>query len=117
MSKPILKTNFTCSFCRKEKNCLALFGLNEVICDDCLKKRNDIKNFFSPNSSKIGEDEKYMIYVGGKNPSCYPCCWEGSAYSCRSDLCQKWSKIYKLDHKFKEGEGIYLRDKNEYFRF
>ena len=29
-------------------------------------------------SKLLGTEDGYEIHLGQKNPSCYPCCWEGS---------------------------------------
>lgn len=41
-------------------------------------------------SKLLGTEDGYEIHLGQKNPSCYPCCWEGSVSACRSDLCTKY---------------------------
>lgn len=61
----------------------------------------------------IGEEKGYVICVGKKNSSCYPCCWEGSCYPCPSDLCKKWKEEYLKENKFEKYEGIYLSKKND----
>lgn len=40
-------------------------------------------------SKLITTEDGYEIRLGKKNPSCYPCCFEGSVCACRSDLCIK----------------------------
>lgn len=37
----------------------------------------------------ITKEDGYEIRLGQKNPTCYPCCFEGSVCACRSDLCIK----------------------------
>lgn len=47
------------------------------------------------------------IRLGQKNPTCYPCCFEGSVCACRSDLCIKHRDNYIREHgKLPQGEGI-----------
>ncbi len=61
-------------------------------------------------SKLITIEDGYEIRLGQKNPSCYPCCFEGSVCACRSDLCIKHRDNYIKEHKkFPQGEGIYLR--------
>lgn len=43
-------------------------------------------------SKLITIEDGYEIRLGQKNPSCYPCCFEGSVCACRSDLCIKASR-------------------------
>ena len=40
-------------------------------------------------SKLITIEDGYEIRLGQKNPTCYPCCFEGSVCACRSDLCIK----------------------------
>lgn len=55
-------------------------------------------------------EDGYEIRLGQKNPSCYPCCFEGSVCACRSDLCIKHRDNYIREHgKLPQGESIYLR--------
>lgn len=42
----------------------------------------------------ITKEDGYEIRLGQKNPSCYPCCFEGSVCACRSDLCIKHRDNY-----------------------
>lgn len=61
-------------------------------------------------SKLLGTEDGYEIHLGQKNPSCYPCCWEGSVSACRSDLCMKYrDKYIRENGKLPQGEGIYLR--------
>lgn len=47
-------------------------------------------------SKLITTEDGYEIRLGQKNPSCYPCCFEGSVCACRSDLCIKHrDKLYQ----------------------
>ena len=56
----------------------------------------------------ITTEDGYEIRLGQKNPSCYPCCFEGSVCACRSDLCIKHRDNYIREHgKLPQGEGIY----------
>lgn len=58
----------------------------------------------------ITTEDGYEIRLGQKNPSCYPCCFEGSVCACRRDLCIKHRDNYIREHgKLPQGEGIYLR--------
>lgn len=58
----------------------------------------------------ITKEDGYEIRLGQKNPSCYPCCFEGSVCACRSDLCIKHRDNYIRERgKLPQGEGIYLR--------
>lgn len=58
----------------------------------------------------ITKEEGFEIRLGKKNPSCYPCCFEGSVCACRSDLCIKHRDNYIREiGKLPKGEGIYLR--------
>lgn len=43
----------------------------------------------------ITTEDGYEIRLGQKNPSCYPCCFEGSVCACRSDLCIKHRELYQ----------------------
>ena len=61
-------------------------------------------------SKLITIEDGYEIRLGQKNPSCYPCCFEGSVCACRSDLCIKHRDNYIREHgKLPQGEDIYLR--------
>lgn len=61
-------------------------------------------------SKLITTEDGYEIRLGQKNPTCYPCCFEGSVCACRSDLCIKHRDNYIREHgKLPQGEGIYLR--------
>lgn len=57
----------------------------------------------------IGNENGYNIYVGIANPSCYPCCWEGSVYPCPRDICKRWTEEYLKNNKLDKGERIYLK--------
>lgn len=43
-------------------------------------------------SKLITTEEGFEIRLGKKNPTCYPCCFEGSVCACRSDLLHKASR-------------------------
>ena len=61
-------------------------------------------------SKLLGTEDGYEIHLGKKNPSCYPCCFEGSVCACRSDLCIKHrDKYIRENGKLPQGESIYLR--------
>lgn len=49
-------------------------------------------------SKLITIEDGYEIRLGQKNPSCYPCCFEGSVCACRSDLCIKHRDNYIREH-------------------
>lgn len=49
-------------------------------------------------SKLITTEDGYEIRLGQKNPSCYPCCFEGSVCACRSDLCIKHRDNYIREH-------------------
>lgn len=62
-------------------------------------------------SRLLGTEDGYEIYLGVRNSSCYPCCWEGSVCACRSDLCMKYrNKVIKENGKLPKGEGVYLKE-------
>lgn len=46
----------------------------------------------------ITTEDGYEIRLGQKNPTCYPCCFEGSVCACRSDLCIKHRDNYIREH-------------------
>lgn len=55
-------------------------------------------------SKLLGTEDGYEIHLGQKNPSCYPCCWEGSVSACRSDLCMEVSRqVYQREWKTPAG--------------
>lgn len=49
-------------------------------------------------SKLITTEDGYEIRLGQKNPTCYPCCFEGSVCACRSDLCIKHRDNYIREH-------------------
>ena len=58
-------------------------------------------------SKLITTEDGYEIRLGQKNPTCYPCCFEGSVCACRSDLCIKHRDNYIREHgKLPQGEGM-----------
>lgn len=57
-------------------------------------------------SKLITKEDGYEIRLGQKNPTCYPCCFEGSVCACRSDLCIKHRDNYIREHgKVPQGGG------------
>lgn len=63
----------------------------------------------------IGEDDRHLVYIGVKNPTCQPCSYEGSIYPCPSSVCAKYSNENKglLSELSKDNKdlGVYLRKK------
>lgn len=54
----------------------------------------------------ITKEDGYEIRLGQKNPTCCPCCFEGSVCACRSDLCIKHRDNYIREHgKLPQGGG------------
>ena len=61
-------------------------------------------------SKLITIEDGYEIRLGQKNPSCYPCCFEGSVCACRSDLCIKHREtISESMEKLPQGE-VFISD-------
>lgn len=64
----------------------------------------------------ITKEDGYEIRLGQKNPSCYPCCFEGSVCACRSDLCINHRDNYIREHgKLPQGE-VFISGKRSHER-
>ena len=61
-------------------------------------------------SKLITIEDGYEIRLGQKNPSCYPCCFEGSVCACRSDLCIKHRDNYIREHENSRREKVFISD-------
>lgn len=48
-------------------------------------------------SKLITTEDGYEIRLGQKNPTCYPCCFEGSVCACRSDHSELLDAIQGFD--------------------
>lgn len=62
-------------------------------------------------SKLLDTEDGYEIHLGQKNPSCYPCCWEGSVSACRSDLCMKYRDKYIRENGNSRREKVFILDR------
>lgn len=67
-------------------------------------------------SKLITKEDGYEIRLGQKNPTCYPCCFEGSVCACRSDLCIKHRDNYIREHGNSRREKVFISDKRSHER-
>lgn len=49
-------------------------------------------------SKLLGTEDGYEIHLGQKNPSCYPCCWEGVC------LCLSQRPLYEVSRQVYQRE-------------
>lgn len=61
-------------------------------------------------SKLITIEDGYEIRLGQKNPSCYPCCFEGSVCACRSDLCIKHRDNLSESMENSRREKVFISD-------
>lgn len=64
----------------------------------------------------ITTEDGYEIRLGQKNPSCYPCCFEGSVCACRSDLCIKHRETISESMGNFRREKVFISDKRSHER-
>lgn len=64
----------------------------------------------------ITKEDGYEIRLGQKNPTCYPCCFEGSVCACRSDLCIKHRETISESMGNSRREKVFISDKRSHER-